>query len=339
MSDCRGADVKNISIVIPVYNAEKTVESLCKTLIDLYGRKYFLEIVLVNDNSCDSTDIICRRLHDSYCEVITYLRLARNFSEHNAVMAGLNSARGDFCVIMDDDFQNPPEEVEKLINEIEKGYDVVYSIYPEKNDDFFRNMGSHFNDRMATLILHKPAGLYLSSFKIINRFLINEIIKYTGPDPYIDAIILRSTSNIGKIEVRHDKRKHGRSGYTFGKLVSLWGNMILSYSLIPLRILGIVGITMTFVGIYVGGTTLLDQIIPGRVDPSEYETLTAVVTFFRGFQLLAVSVVGEYVGRIYLSLNADPQFVVRESFSARKKADVKSIQKVQGYNESRKKSS
>lgn len=339
MSDCRGADVKNISVVIPVYNAEKTVESLCKTLIDLYGRKYFLEIVLVNDNSCDSTDIICRRLHDSYCEVITYIRLPRNFSEHNAVMAGLNSARGDLCVIMDDDFQNPPEEVEKLINEIEKGYDVVYSVYPEKNDGFFRNMGSLFNDRMANLILHKPAGLYLSSFKIINRFLINEIIKYTGPDPYIDAIVLRSTSNIGRIEVRHDKRQHGRSGYTFGKLVSLWGNMILSYSLIPLRILGIVGITMTFVGIYVGGTTLLDQIIPGRVDPSEYETLTAVVTFFRGFQLLAVSVVGEYVGRIYLSLNADPQFVVRERFSARKRADVKSIQKVQVYNETRKKSS
>lgn len=329
--DCRGADMTDLSIVIPVYNAEKTIESLCNTLMDLYAKRYRLEIVLVNDNSRDSTDIICRRLHESCCETITYIRLARNFSEHNAVMAGLNSARGDFCVIMDDDFQNPPEEVEKLVKEIEKGFDVIYAYYQEKNDGFIRNIGSHFNDRMANLILHKPAGLYLSSFKIMNRFLVNELIKYTGPDPYIDAIILRSTANIGKIQVRHEKRQQGKSGYTFGKLISLWGNMVLSYSLIPLRILGIIGILMTFFGIYVGGITLLDHLIPSGAVPTEYETLTAVVTFFRGFQLLAISVVGEYVGRIYLSLNSDPQFVIREKFSARSKIEIQSIQKVRVY--------
>lgn len=320
--------MKNISIIIPVYNAEKTIESLCKTLIDLYSEKYFLEIVLVNDNSCDSSDIICRRLHNSFCGIITYIRLARNFSEHNAVMAGLHSARGELCVIMDDDFQNPPEEVEKLICEAGKGYDVVYADYFHKNDHLFRNLGSIFNNKMATLILHKPAAIYLSSFKAVNRFLVDEIIKYNGPDPYIDAIILRSTCSIGSIEIRHDKRRHGSSGYTFRKLVSLWGNMVLSYSLIPLRALGIIGLIMTLIGIYVGGSTLLDQLLPTRVDPTEYETLTAVVTFFRGFQLLAISIVGEYVGRIYLSLNSDPQFVVREKFSARNKTEIKSIHKV-----------
>lgn len=324
--------MKNISIVIPVYNAEKTIASLCQALIDLYSVKYSLEIVLVNDNSRDTTDIICRRLHDSFSGIITYIRLARNFSEHNAVMAGLNNARGEFCVIMDDDFQNPPEEVERLVDAIDKGYDVVYAQYPEKNDAFFRNLGSIFNDRMANLILHKPAGLYLASFKIVNRFLVDEIIKYSGPDPYIDAIILRSTGNIGSIEVRHDKRLHGHSGYTLKKLVSLWGNMVLSYSLIPLRILGVVGMAMTLIGVYVAGTTLLDQILPSRVDPSEYETLTAVVTFFRGFQLLAISIVGEYVGRIYLSLNSDPQFVIREKFAAGRKATVRSILTVRKNN-------
>lgn len=320
--------MKNISIVIPVYNAEKTIESLCKTLIDLYSERYFLEIVLVNDNSRDSTDIICRRLHETFREIVTYIRLARNFSEHNAVMAGLNSARGDLCVIMDDDFQNPPEEVDRLIAEADKGYDVVYTEYPEKKDSFFRNMGSIFNDRMANIILHKPAGLYLSSFKIMNRFLVDEVIKYTGPDPYIDAIILRSTSSISSIIVRHDKRQHGESGYTFRKLVSLWGNMVLSYSLIPLRILGIVGMVMTIVGVYVAGGALLDDLLPSRVDPTEIQMLTAITTFFRGLQMLAISVVGEYIGRIYLSLNSDPQFVVREKFSARKKAEIRSIQKV-----------
>lgn len=317
-----------LSIVIPLYNSEKTVESLCKTLMDLYSGQHDLEIVLVNDNSRDSTDLICRRLHDTFRETITYIRLARNFTEHNAVMAGLNSATGSLCVVMDDDFQNPPEEVARLITEIEKGYDVVYSDYQQKNDSIFRNFGSLFNDRMANLILHKPAGLYLSSFKAMNRFLVDEVVKYTGPDPYIDAIILRSTANIGRVEVRHDKRAHGSSGYTLGKLISLWGNMVVSYSLIPLRLLGIIGFVMTLLGIYVGGMALLDYLLPGRVDPSEYETLTAVMTFARGFQLLAISVVGEYVGRIYLSLNADPQFVIREKFVAHNKREMKSVHKV-----------
>jgi len=323
----------NLSIVIPVYNAEKTIESLCNTLIHLYAQQHELEIVLVNDNSSDSTDLICRRLHDTFKNTITYIRLARNFSEHNAVMAGLNSMTGSLCVIMDDDFQNPPEEVGRLVAEMERGYDVVYSQYPQKMDSLLRNIGSRFNDWIANLILKKPAGLYLSSFKIMNRFLVNEVIRYTGPDPYLDAIILRSTASIGRIEVRHDKRAHGRSGYTLGKLVSLWGNMVVSYSLIPLRILGMIGLVMTFVGVCVGGTSLVDHLLPSRIDPSEYETLTSVITFFRGFQLLAISVVGEYVGRIYLSLNADPQFVVREKFTARNRDAIKSIQKAQIYNE------
>lgn len=314
-----------LSIVIPVYNAEKTIESLCNTLLDLYSRIYEMEIVLVNDNSRDSTHIICQRLQEMHPENITYIRLARNFGEHSAVMAGLNNATGDYAVIMDDDFQNPPEEISRMVAEIEKGYDVVYTHYPVKKDSLFRNLGSAINDKMANVILQKPADLYLSSFKILNRFLINEIVMYTGPDPYIDAIIFRATSNIGKVEVRHDKRKHGRSNYTLGKLISLWGNMVVSYSLIPLRILGLVGLLMTIIGVYIGGTSLLDAILPYRDDPTEYETLIALTSFFRGFQLLAVSVVGEYVGRIYLSLNCDPQFVIREKFSAQKKLQVASI--------------
>ncbi|HEY6009577.1 MAG TPA: glycosyltransferase family 2 protein, partial [Geobacteraceae bacterium] len=233
-----------LSIVIPVYNAEKTIESLCKTLIDLYGHDFRLEIVLVNDNSSDSSHVICRRLHEECRETITYLRLARNFGEHCAVMAGLNQVTGDLCVTMDDDFQNPPEEIARLVAEMEHGFDVVYTRYPVKRDSVFRNLGSRFNDTMAQVILHKPADLYLSSFKIMNRFLVEEIVKYTGPDPYIDAIILRTTANIGKVEVRHDQRRHGRSGYTLGKLISLWGNMVVSFSLIPLRILGFIGLVM-----------------------------------------------------------------------------------------------
>lgn len=315
-----------LSIVIPVYNAEKTIESLCNTLVDLYGRQYRLEIVLVNDNSQDSTHLICSRLHRSHPETITYLRLARNFGEHNAVMAGLNHVTGELCVIMDDDFQNPPEEVARLIEEIGRGHDVVYSRYPVKRDSLLRNLGSRFNDKMANLILHKPAGLYLSSFKVINRFLVDEIAKYTGPDPYIDAIILRSTSHIGVVEVRHDQRRHGRSGYTLGKLISLWGNMVVSYSLIPLRFFGLVGAIMTVVGIVVGGLTLWDNLfLPDESQPTDLENLLAATLFFRGFNLFAISVVGEYVGRIFLSFNRDPQFVIRERMPARQRVAIAEI--------------
>ncbi|MBT0653699.1 glycosyltransferase family 2 protein [Geomobilimonas luticola] len=316
-----------LSIVIPVYNAEKTIESLCNTLIDLYGARADLEIVLVNDSSTDSSHIVCRRLQEMHREVITYVRLSRNFGEHNAVMAGLNHASGEFCLVMDDDFQNPPEEVGRLLAEIEKGFDVVYARYPEKSDGFFRNMGSRFNDRMANVILHKPVGLYLSSFKIMNRFLVDEITKYSGPDPYIDAIILRTTTNIGSIEARHDRRRHGRSGYTLGKLVSLWGNMMVSYSLVPLRIIGLAGFVITAIGIGAMGFALLRKINPRLADPTDIEQLSSSMAFFRGFALIALSVVGEYVGRIYLMLNRDPQFVVREKFSVRRKPAVMKVHK------------
>ncbi len=315
-----------LSVVIPVYNAEKTIESLCYTLIDLYSTKYFLEIVLVNDCSKDSTNIICQRLHQNHREIITYIRLAKNFGEHNAVMAGLGQVTGDLCVIMDDDFQNPPDEIRLMIEQIEQGYDVVYTQYPVKQDQAWRNFGSQFNDKMANLILKKPASLYLSSFKIMNRFLVDEIVKHTGPDPYIDAIILRTTTNISSVKVRHDKRRHGRSGYTLKKLISLWGNMVISYSLIPLRILGIIGLIMAIYGVYTASGTLMDLWLPNVTDPTEYQTLTALTAFFRGFQMLAISVVGEYVGRIYLSLNSDPQYVIREKLLAARKATIVSVQ-------------
>jgi len=197
-----------LSIIIPVYNAKKTIGQLCKALIDLYSYRFELEIVLVNDGSTDDTDVICRELYSVYRETITYIRLSRNFGEHNALMAGLNYASGDYCVTMDDDFQNQPEEVGKLVEKIREGYDVVYTFYASKKDSLYRNLGSRFNDKVENLILKKPAGLYLSSFKIINRFLVNEIVKHTASDPYIDGIILRTTGNIGRVQVEHRRREH-----------------------------------------------------------------------------------------------------------------------------------
>jgi undecaprenyl-phosphate 4-deoxy-4-formamido-L-arabinose transferase len=302
----------SVSIVIPVYNAENTIADLCRELMTRLAPDYLLEIVLVNDCSRDGTDMVCRRLKEEYPEKITYASLSRNFGEHNAVMAGLNQTRGEFVVIMDDDFQNPPEEVPKLLAEIRKGYDVVYCRYPEKQDSLFRNLGSYLNGTMARVILNKPANLYLSSFKAMNRFLVNELIKCKTPNPYLDAIILRITRNIGTVEVRHDPRLAGRSGYTLKKLTALWGDMIISYSLIPLRILAVFGLTLTLLGTYSIADMIISKLLPQFTDFSDLEELSSVAMFFRGFQLLATGILGEYVGRIYLKLNEEPQFIVRE---------------------------
>jgi glycosyltransferase involved in cell wall biosynthesis len=304
--------MRTLSVVIPVYNAEKTIVKLCHSLISLLTPLYLLDIVLVNDCSPDNSDAACRDIHEEFPDIVTCIRLSRNFSEHNAVMAGLHHAKGEYIVIMDDDFQNPPDEVPGLVAEIQNGFDVVYCHYSEKNDSIFRNIGSYLNGTMARVVLAKPSNLYLSSFKVINRFLCDEIIKYSGPHPYLDAIILRTTCNIGTITVRHDERKSGRSGYTFKKLIALWGNMIVSCSLIPLRIVGITGTVLTLVGLYSVLDALVRDIHPHLADPSDLEKLTSVTMFFRGFQLMATSIVGEYVGRIYMKLNREPQFIIRE---------------------------
>lgn len=311
-----------LSIVIPVYNSEKTIEEVCARILSLYAERYDLDIVLVNDGSTDGSDGACRRIQASRPRQVTYVRLSRNFGEHNAVIAGLTHAVGELCVLMDDDMQNPPEEIAKLVDAMRHDYDVVYSTFLDRKDSLFRNIGSRFHNFMASLVLKKPAGLYLSSFKIINRFLIDEITKYTGPDPYIDAIILRSTNNIGQVTVRHEDRQHGRSGYTLGKLVSLWGNMVVSFSLYPLRLIGFLGLAMTLIGLYHGVDTI-QEMMSVSDEPTEFQTLTSIIVFFRGLQLLSISIVGEYVGRIYLSVSKDPQFVIREVRTAWGRAAVR----------------
>lgn len=205
-----------ISIVIPVYNSEKSIKSLVGLLIKKIEPKFDLEIILVNDCSTDNSEKICISLFNKYKNIVRFYSLAKNVGEHNAVMAGLNKAKGDYVVIMDDDFQNPVSEVIKLISYAARSsFDVVYTYYENKKHSIFRNLGSRFNDKVANIMLKKPKDLYLSSFKILNRFIVNEITKYKLPFPYIDGLILRATSHIGKLKVGHRERKAGKSGYTF----------------------------------------------------------------------------------------------------------------------------
>jgi undecaprenyl-phosphate 4-deoxy-4-formamido-L-arabinose transferase len=300
------------SIVIPVYNGAKTIGRLVERLSEVLPEGGF-QIVLVNDGSQDDSHEVCREL-SAKDPFITYVNLARNFGEHNAVMAGLQFVEGDYTVIMDDDFQNPPEEVLKLVDEARLGqFDVVYTYYSKKKHSLFRNLGSRFNDWVANFMLDKPKDLYLSSFKCLSRFAVKEILKYNGPYPYIDGLVLRSTSNIGKVEVSHARREEGRSGYTLRKLVRLWLNMFVNFSVMPLRASSVLGLVFSTLGLIFSVAVIVEKLLHPEI-PIGWPSLIVVVMMFSGVQLLMLGLIGEYLGRLFLSMNATPQFAVREVY-------------------------
>jgi undecaprenyl-phosphate 4-deoxy-4-formamido-L-arabinose transferase len=305
-----------ISIVIPVYNGARSIGPLVDRLIDVLNT-HTLQIVLVDDGSPDDSDAVCHSIYRRYPETITYVKLARNFGEHNAVMAGLRHARGDYVVIMDDDFQNPPEEVTRLVDfACTYGYDVVYTYYTRKQHHWFRNLGSRLNDRVANFMLNKPRDLYLSSFKCLNRFTVGEILKYQGPFPYLDGLVLRCTRNIGRIEVRHEPRREGHSNYTFRKLVRLWLNMFVNFSVMPLRVSTLMGLVFSTFGFLLGLGVLTEKLLHPAT-PVGWTSVIVVVVLFSGVQLIMLGLLGEYLGRLFLSDNQTPQYVVREVFDGK----------------------
>jgi undecaprenyl-phosphate 4-deoxy-4-formamido-L-arabinose transferase len=303
-----------LSIVIPVYNGEQSIGPLVAELEKALAGTYTLEIVLVNDASPDrSLDACLEAQKKAKCR-IKVLDLARNFGEHNAVMAGLHHVTSEYSVIMDDDFQNPPSEVSKLVEKAKEGYDVVYTRYPEKMHAAWRNLGSAFNNAVATVMLKKPRNLYLSSFKLLNIFTVKQILKYEGPYPYLDGLILRVTRRIGVVEVQHADRKQGKSNYTLTKLVRLWMNMFTNFSILPLRLATLLGLLCAFLALVFGIVVVIEWFEnPGL--PVGWASVAFLLVFFSGVQLMVIGMVGEYVGRIFMLKNASPQFIVRHEYS------------------------
>ena len=309
-----------ISIIIPVFNSENTIEILVNNIVQTLGEHYKFEIILINDASRDSSEEKCKKLLDKYSSIVLYT-LSKNVGEHNSVMAGLNKCTGDYAVIMDDDLQHSVDSLLELIKfgiKEKNNFDVVYTYYDKMKYNFFRNFGRKFNDLIANLLLDKPKFLYLSSFKLINRFLITEIIKYRSPFTYIDGIILGITNKIGRVKVVHNQRSQGKSGYTIRKLFQVWSSMFTGFSVVPLRLSLILGSMLSILGFIFALLTFIERIIDNTV-PSGYATLIIVVTIFSGAILIAVGLLGEYVGRIFVSLNKKPQFIIRDSWSNKKK--------------------
>jgi undecaprenyl-phosphate 4-deoxy-4-formamido-L-arabinose transferase len=299
-----------LSFVIPVFDGAATIGPVVERIVSLYADLAF-EIVLVNDGSRDATERVCLELQRRFPERVVFVHLARNFGEHNAVLAGMHQTRGAYVAVLDDDGQNPPEEVRRLYEHIRKhGHDVVYGRYRVKQHGLLRNLGSAFNDRVANWMLAKPRDLYLSSSKILNRFAVEEIQRYPGAFPYIDGLILRATRNLGQIDVEHREAER-TSGYTLRKLVRLWLNMFLNFSIAPLRLSALLGMAMAGASVVLLLLILIDKLYWNPNVAHGVPTLLGIVTLFAGVQLVILGTIGEYLGRLFLDHSRSPQFVVR----------------------------
>lgn len=305
--------MQKISYIIPCYCSVHTLSHVVEEIInemEMILSEYAYEIILVNDDSPDNTmDVVIELINQH--PMITGINLAKNFGQHAALMAGFRHATGELIVCLDDDGQTPANEVHKLIEAIERGCDVVYARYKHKKHSPFRNFGSRINEAMARVLLDKPKDLYISSYFVAKRFVIDHVIQYENSYPYVIGLVLRATKKIGNVDVLHRDRTSGESGYTMYKLFSLWFNGFTAFSIKPLRLATIAGAICAVLGFSYGIYTIIKKFVNPLV-PLGFSSTMAALMFIGGMLMIMLGLIGEYVGRIYISLNNAPQYVIRE---------------------------
>ena len=307
--------MKKLSFVIPCYRSEKTVGDVVNRIIQTVEKdgRYDYEIVCVNDYSPDDTYQVLTRLAAGNAR-IKVVNLSRNFGQHSALMAGFNYVTGDTVVCLDDDGQNPPEEMFKLIDKLDEGYDLVSAKYTKKNHALYRRLGTKLSFAMASYLIGKPKDIELNSYYAFRRYVVNEVIKYRNAYPFVHGLVLRITRNMANVEITHNERTEGRSGYTLKKLIALWMNGFTAFSEKPLRLSSMVGALAAVFGILYGLFIVIRKIVRPDVLVG-YSSMMAVMLFLSGIIMLLLGLLGEYVGRIYISINNAPQYAVKETLN------------------------
>ena len=303
-----------VSFVIPCYGSEHTIEDVLsdiqKTMSESLG-SFEYEVVLVNDASPDRVWDVIQRISKNNSK-IRGLCLARNFGQYAALMAGYKKASGEIIISLDDDGQTPAGGAVALIDKVNEGYDVVFGRYIERRDSGFRKLGTYINKIMLESLIGKPKHIDVTSYYAMKRYVAKSMIQYENPYPYIAGLIFRTTNNCANVDIRHEHRTEGKSGYTLKKLFSLWINGFTSFSVKPLRIATVLGFICSIAGFAFIVFTIIDRILNPDL-PAGYSALASMVLFIGGITMIMLGIIGEYLGRAYISLNKSPQYVIRDS--------------------------
>lgn len=305
--------MRKLSFVIPCYRSEHTIETVVEELIETVQKRkdYDYEVILVNDYSPDKVWDVIRKLCMENSR-IKGINLARNFGQHAAVMAGYRACSGELIISLDDDGQTPVDEVYRLIDKIDEGYDVVFAEYDTIKQNIFRRFGTFMNDMMMRTMLQKPKNIKTNSYCVARKFVIDEVLRYGNSYPFVVGLILRTTRKIADVKVKHRKRIEGESGYTFRSLLKLWFNGFTTFSEKPLRIATILGLVCALLGFGYSVYIVVRKLLYPEIILMGYSSLMAVLLFIGGMLMLLLGIIGEYVGRIYITLNNAPQYVVRD---------------------------
>lgn len=308
--------MKKISFVIPCYGSENTIELVIDEIIKTVeqNREYDYEIITVNDFSPDNVISVLKQIALNNKRV-KVLDLAKNFGKHSAVMAGFSIVSGDYIVCLDDDGQCPMDRLWDLLDPVIKGVaDYSMAEYSKKKQSGFKNFGSSVNSFMSHILINKPKDLRFTNFKAMKRYIVEEMLKYDNPYPYIEGLTLRTTKNIVTVPMEERNRFAGVGHFTFKKSLSLWMNGFTAFSVKPLRVSTIVGLICALIGFIFGVVVVVRKVLNPAIAMG-YSSTMAVLLFIGGMIMLMLGLIGEYIGRIYISINNSPQFVIREKIN------------------------
>jgi len=297
------------SVVIPVYNGENTLEELTiriSKVMDSLEPPY--EIIFIDDSSRDHSWNVLSTLRQKHPHLRCF-RLTRNYGQQNATMCGFMKATGKYVITLDDDLQNPPETIPALIEEIQKGFDVVFGIYEHKKHRLYRRWGANLVNKFYALTFKSEHRV--SAFRIMRSELSKSILDYDLNYTYINGLLSWYTDRISHVLVPHKDRAIGKSGYTIKKLLALSLNVMTNFSILPLQIASLVGILFSCLGFGMGVFFVIKRLLLGS-SVSGFTALIASISFFSGMILFFLGIIGEYLGRIHLNINHKPQFCIRE---------------------------
>jgi len=299
----------DISIIVPVYNSEDNLIEL-NNQIKQNLKDINYELILVNDQSKDNSWQVINKLTNKYKNIIG-INLRKNSGQDNAIFAGIQYAVGEYIVIMDDDLQHSPSDIIKLYEEIRKGYDVCYANFDKKKQALWKNIGSWLNGKMAEIIIDKPKNIYLSPFKIIKKDIIDEVKLTNYLYPYIDGIIFSITNNITQIDVKHYDRFSGVSNYTLLESIKVFMKLATGFSVFPLRVASFIGALTAMFGFMLGLYFIIEYFLNSS-SLEGWTSMIVVMLFLGGIILMSLGIIGEYLGRIYLSINKKKSYTIKE---------------------------